>query len=151
IHGEKDVIPPDAVRAVFEHAGDPKKLIVFDCLHTDLYNREPWLTQSADAAIEWFDHYLHNIRGHASAQQDLGRKKKIMVDFMAATNTGELDKLDDLVVEDYIEHDPLPGQKPGRKGLKEAYANFNAPFPDLDFASEDILAEGDLVVSRGVI
>jgi uncharacterized protein len=55
IHGEKDVIPVDAVRAVFERAGEPKKLIVLDCLHTDLYVREPWVTQSADASIEWFD------------------------------------------------------------------------------------------------
>ena len=54
IHGEKDVIPPAAVRAVFERAGDPKKLLVLDCLHTDLYVREPWVGQSADAAIEWF-------------------------------------------------------------------------------------------------
>jgi dipeptidyl aminopeptidase/acylaminoacyl peptidase len=58
IHGEKDVIPPAAVRAVFERAGEPKKLIVLDCLHTDLYTREPWVTQSADAAIEWFDRAL---------------------------------------------------------------------------------------------
>jgi dipeptidyl aminopeptidase/acylaminoacyl peptidase len=59
IHGEKDVIPPAAVRAVFERAGEPKKLIVLDCLHTDLYVREPWITQSADAAIEWFDGALN--------------------------------------------------------------------------------------------
>jgi dipeptidyl aminopeptidase/acylaminoacyl peptidase len=55
IHGEKDVIPPAAVRAVFERAGEPKKLVVLDCLHTDLYVREPWVTQSADAAIDWFN------------------------------------------------------------------------------------------------
>ena len=54
VHGERDVIPPAAVRAVFDQAGEPKKLIVLDCLHTDLYVREPWVTQSADAAIEWF-------------------------------------------------------------------------------------------------
>ncbi|MBI5957793.1 MAG: alpha/beta hydrolase, partial [Chloroflexi bacterium] len=58
IHGEKDVIPPAAVRAVFERAGEPKKLIVLDCLHTDLYTREPWVTQAADASIEWFKRYL---------------------------------------------------------------------------------------------
>ena len=55
VHAEQDVIPVAAVRAVFERAGEPKKLIVLDCLHTDLYVREPWVTQSADAAIEWFD------------------------------------------------------------------------------------------------
>ena len=54
VHGERDVIPPAAVRAVFERAGEPKKLVMLDCLHTDLYVREPWVTQSVDAAIEWF-------------------------------------------------------------------------------------------------
>ena len=54
VHGEKDLIPPAAVRAVFDRAGEPKRLLVLDCLHTDLYVREPWVTQSADAAIEWF-------------------------------------------------------------------------------------------------
>ena len=54
VHGEKDLIPPAAVRAVFERAGDPKRLLILDCLHTDLYVREPWVTQSADAAIACF-------------------------------------------------------------------------------------------------
>jgi steroid delta-isomerase-like uncharacterized protein len=151
IHGERDLIPPDAVRSVFERAGDPKKLVVLDCLHTDLYNREPWMTQSANAAIEWFDHYLHNTRRQATTPQDVELNKRIIADYMDATNTGELDKLDNWVVPDYFEHDPVPGQKPGRAGLKEAYTMFNSPFPDLEFVSEDMIAEGDLVVSRGVI
>jgi steroid delta-isomerase-like uncharacterized protein len=79
------------------------------------------------------------------------RNKQIVTDYVAATNTGELDKLDNWVVEDYVEHDPVPGQKPGREGLKEAYTMFNSPFPDLEFIFEDVIAEGDLVVGRGVI
>jgi len=55
IHGEKDIIPPAAVRAVFERAGEPKRLLVLDCLHTDLYVREPWVSMAADATVEWFD------------------------------------------------------------------------------------------------
>jgi len=58
VHGERDVIPPAAVQAVFGQAGDPKKLLLLNCLHTDLYVREPWLTRSSDAAIEWFGRYL---------------------------------------------------------------------------------------------
>lgn len=58
IHGEKDVIPVDAVRAVFERAEEPKKLVVWDCLHTDLYVRPPWCVQSANESIEWFNRYL---------------------------------------------------------------------------------------------
>ncbi len=63
IHGEKDLIPPDMVRALFERAKEPKKLMILDCQHTDLYTREPWVTQSADAAIAWFNRYLHHAPG----------------------------------------------------------------------------------------
>jgi len=79
------------------------------------------------------------------------KNKQIVTDYVKATNIGELDKLDQWVVPDYVEHDPVPGQKPGREGLKEAYTMFNSPFPDLDFLFEDVIAEGDLVVGRGVI
>lgn len=58
VHGQQDVVPVEAIRPVFDQAGEPKKLVVLDCLHTDLYIREPWVTQSADAAIDWFDQYL---------------------------------------------------------------------------------------------
>lgn len=58
IHAERDVIPILLVRRVFETAREPKKLVVLDCLHTDLYNREPWFTMSSDEAIAWFKKYL---------------------------------------------------------------------------------------------
>jgi len=79
------------------------------------------------------------------------KNKQIVTDYVEATNTGELDKLDNWVVEGYVEHDPVPGQKPGLEGLKEAYTMFNSPFPDLEFIFEDVIAEDDLVVGRGVI
>jgi len=68
------------------------------------------------------------------------KNKQIVTDYVKATNIGELDKLDQWVVPDYVEHDPVPGQKPGREGLKEAYTMFNSPFPDLDFLFEDVIA-----------
>jgi hypothetical protein len=58
VHAEKDVIPVELVNAVYERALDPKKLVVYDCMHTDLYNKEPWITKSANEAIEWFKMHL---------------------------------------------------------------------------------------------
>ena len=55
-----------------------------------------------------------------------------------------------MVVEDYVEHQPIPGQPAGREGLKWAYKVFNEPFPDLVFDFADVIAEGDLVVGRGI-
>jgi len=58
VHAEKDVIPLQLVRGVYERAQEPKKLVVMDCKHTDLYDKEPWVTKSASEAIEWFGKYL---------------------------------------------------------------------------------------------
>jgi len=60
IHGNQDFIPTAVVQAVIDRANEPKKLVVYDCLHTDLYVREPWLTQSSNEAIEWFNRYLRD-------------------------------------------------------------------------------------------
>ncbi|NDJ60878.1 MAG: alpha/beta hydrolase [Chloroflexi bacterium] len=58
IHGTHDLIPVGAARTVFDQAGDPKKFVELDCTHTDVYVREPWVTQSANEAIVWFNQYL---------------------------------------------------------------------------------------------
>lgn len=58
VHAEKDVIPVDLVRAVYERALEPKKLVVYDCKHTDLYDKEPWIAKSANEAIDWLKKYL---------------------------------------------------------------------------------------------
>ena len=79
------------VRAVFERAGEPKKLVVFDCLHTDLYTREPWVTQSADEAIAWFNRYLHNPpRKPVTPEQTAKRYKQIIRYFYDETQQGQL-------------------------------------------------------------
>lgn len=79
------------------------------------------------------------------------RNKEIVTAYVVATNEGKLDLFDQWVVPDYVEHDPVPGQKQGREGLKEAYRMFNAPFPDLEFVFADVIGEGNYVVGRGVI
>jgi predicted ester cyclase len=84
------------------------------------------------------------------SREEEQRNKDLVTAFVKATNKLELDKLDDMVVEDYRENEPIPGQPPGREGLKWAYRTFNEPFPDLVFDFADVIAEGDLVVGRGI-
>ena len=60
VHAERDFIAVDSIKAVFARAEEPKKLVVLDCIHTDLYAREPWITESSNAAIAWFKQYLGN-------------------------------------------------------------------------------------------
>ena len=77
--------------------------------------------------------------------------KAIVARYVYATNIMDLDSFDGYVAEDYVEEEPIPGQKPGREGLKEAYKIFAAPFSDAVFVFVDLFAEGDLVFGRGEI
>lgn len=77
--------------------------------------------------------------------------KAIVTRFVDEVNKQNYNAFDEMVAEDYVDHDPIPGQEPGREGLKKAYAIFSDAFPDLTFIFEDVFGEGDLVVGRGVI
>jgi predicted ester cyclase len=47
-----------------------------------------------------------------------------------------------------VDHNPTPGQAPGREGIKQAFAEFRRAFPDMQMRVEDMLAEGDKVACR---
>lgn len=85
------------------------------------------------------------------APGSLDEIRAIVAKYVYATNTANFDAFDEFVVEDYVDHDPVPGQQPGREGLKNAYRAFLSAFPDIWFTFEDLIAQGDLVVGRGVI
>jgi steroid delta-isomerase-like uncharacterized protein len=63
-------------------------------------------------------------------------------------NGGHLNRADDLVVPDFVELDPLPGQQQGREGLKEVIAQIRTAFPDVHWIIDESIAEGDKVCSR---
>jgi len=52
------IIPATMARAAFERALEPKELVALPCKHTDVYNVEPWVTQSVEAATRWFTTHL---------------------------------------------------------------------------------------------
>ena len=63
-------------------------------------------------------------------------------------NKGNLDIVDELVDPNVVSHSPLPDQKPGSEGFKQAIASFRKSFPDLKAIAEDMVAEADKVVAR---
>ena len=63
-------------------------------------------------------------------------------------NQGHLERADDIVVEDFVELDPLPGQAQGREGLKEAIRQMRSAFPDIRWTVDEMLAEDDKVFTR---
>ena len=61
---------------------------------------------------------------------------------------GDEEVLEELLAPDFVDHDALPGQSPDREGHRQILAAFRHAFPDLSVTTEDMVAEGDKVVSR---
>ena len=64
---------------------------------------------------------------------------------------GDIRRVDELFAPNYVLHDPGFAQEVhGREGVKRFAATFRAASPDVRFAVEDQIAEGDMVVTRWV-
>jgi len=63
-------------------------------------------------------------------------------------NQGRLERTDEFVIEDFVELDPFPGQAPGREGLKAVILQMRSAFPDIHWAVDEMVAEGDKLVTR---
>jgi len=75
-------------------------------------------------------------------------KQTILAFIEDVLNQGRFERMTDLVKEDFIELDPLPGQQKGREGLKAVLMQFRSAFPDIHWAVYEQIAEGDKVVTR---
>jgi steroid delta-isomerase-like uncharacterized protein len=64
---------------------------------------------------------------------------------------GNLTVADEVVATDFVNHNPVAGQKPGREGLEQAAAMLRGAFPGLRVEIEDMIAEGDRVAIRDTI
>jgi steroid delta-isomerase-like uncharacterized protein len=63
-------------------------------------------------------------------------------------NQGKLETADEIVAENFVELDPLPGQRQGREGLKEIVAMLRTAFPDMHWSVDETIAAGEKVVTR---
>jgi steroid delta-isomerase-like uncharacterized protein len=78
--------------------------------------------------------------------------KATLARFSDAMNTGDLEviskTIDDLVEPDAQIRTPAPIEATGAQLLKELFGRLHRAFPDLHITVEDVIAEGDKVVSR---
>ena len=63
-------------------------------------------------------------------------------------NAGDIDRFDEVMADDFVEHEDTPGLAPTKEGVKEFFRMYRAAFPDLRMDPEDVLASGDKVVAR---
>lgn len=64
-------------------------------------------------------------------------------------NKKNLNEIDKLVSDDFVNHSSLPGMSPDREGLKQFISFSGATFPDGHYTIEDMIAENDKVMIRG--
>ena len=75
--------------------------------------------------------------------------------FCDAMNTGDTElmsrTIDEVVHPDALIRTPLPIEATGPQALKEVFGRLHMAFPDLHVKVEDLIAEGDKVVSRNSV
>jgi steroid delta-isomerase-like uncharacterized protein len=75
--------------------------------------------------------------------------KAVMERFYAEVATaGNIDLIDELLADDFVEHEEFPGMTPDRDGVRRFFGMFKEAFPDGTFTPEQLIAEDDLVAAR---
>lgn len=86
--------------------------------------------------------------GLANADNNEEANSALVKKFYAeVVNKGNVDLLDEILAENFIEHETMPGQEPGREGVKQFFETFRTAFPDLKFDVERLIAKDDNVVA----
>ena len=61
---------------------------------------------------------------------------------------GNVDVLDEILAENFVDHDPAPDQGPGIEGMKDFFRSFRESFPDLTPEVEEMFATDDHFAMR---
>ena len=62
-------------------------------------------------------------------------------------NEKKLERADEIMAQDYIDHGAMPGQAPGLQGFKSKASMWVDAVPDLRVRTEDMFADGDRVAA----
>lgn len=74
--------------------------------------------------------------------------KTILRRWIEVWSEGNVDAVDEFVTDTYVRHDPNAPEVRGPEAEKQLMAMYLSALPDLRFAIEDIVAEGDKAVLR---
>jgi steroid delta-isomerase-like uncharacterized protein len=80
-----------------------------------------------------------------STEQNMANARRMMSEVWSQ---GNLDLVDELVDANYVFHDPAAPGVRGPEGLKQLVTMYRTGYPDLQFTVEDLLADGDKVITR---
>ena len=73
--------------------------------------------------------------------------KEILERLNEAINGGNLDQVDGILGDDFVEHEAFPGFPPTREGVMQLFAAAREAFADFRMDASQYVEEGDLVVA----
>jgi len=76
------------------------------------------------------------------------KNKALARRFLKAFANADLNTLDELLAPEFINHNPLPGQDPGREGYMRTVAEKHTAFSDIRHTIEYQTTDGDMVITR---
>lgn len=79
------------------------------------------------------------------SERNLRETFQAIIGAVAAGDEGALDRL---IAEDIVDHNAVPGQVPGRTGIKYWVTMMHDAFADLTGVVEDTVVEGDKIAAR---
>ena len=75
--------------------------------------------------------------------------KAIVLRWFGELDRGNLDVVDELIADEYVDHNPaLPNLPPGREGVRQYVRILKQAFPDAAHTIDDVIAEGNKVMTR---
>ena len=75
--------------------------------------------------------------------------KQMVKRFYTEVLAGDVDLIDELLAEDYHEHEEFPGLTQDREGVKNFVRMFREAFPDLTAEMHNVVVENDMATVRG--
>jgi serine phosphatase RsbU (regulator of sigma subunit)/predicted ester cyclase len=73
--------------------------------------------------------------------------KALVRRFLEAHAKGDLNTMEEMLAPDFVDHNLLPGQRPGREGYLRAHTEYHAAYSHTRYVIDKQLAEGDEVVT----
>src|SRR5215207_10084371 len=88
-----------------------------------------------------------NVGWQGGTSMSAERNKALVRRFLEAHAKGDLDTVDEMLAPDFVDHNLIPGQRPGREGYLRALTEFHAAYSHTRYVIEKQLAEGEEVVT----
>jgi|SRR5665213_409965 len=58
---------------------------------------------------------------------------------------GDLSVIDEVISDDFVEHEVMPGLEPNKDGVRQMFGMFRSVFRDAKFEVDGMIAEGDML------